>query len=68
MVEFNIKSWTMLSGTKVTLIPDGEDTEYEEIDIEAVKQDYPQICEAGSKYVKRKVKKGRKGHVRITIK
>ncbi len=68
MEEFNIKSWTMLSGTKVTLIPDGEDTEYEEIDIEAVKQDYPQICEAGSKYVKRKVKKGRKGHVRITIK
>ena len=68
MEEFNIKSWTMLSGTKVTLIPDGEDTEYEEIDIEAVKQDYPQICEAGSKYVKRKIKKGRKGHVRITIK
>ena len=66
MEEFNIKSWTMLSGTKVTLIPDGEDTEYEEIDIEAVKQDYPQICESGSKYVKRKLKKARSGYVRIT--
>lgn len=68
MEEFNIKSWTMLSGTKVTLIPDGEDTEYEEIDIESLKKDYPEICKAGSKYVKRKLKKGRKGHVRITIK
>ena len=66
MEEYGIKTWRLYDGTKITLVPDGEDKEVEEIDIESLKKDYPEICKAGSKYVKRKRKKGRSGFVRIT--
>lgn len=66
MEEYGIKTWRLYNGTKITLVPDGEDKEVEEIDIESLKKDYPEICKAGSKYVKRKLKKGRSGFVRIT--
>ena len=66
MEEYGIKTWRLYDGTKITLVPDGEDKEVEEIDIESLKKDYPEICKAGSKYVKRKRKKGRSGYVRIT--
>ena len=66
MEEYGIKTWRLYDNTKITLVPDGEDKEVEEIDIEALKKDYPEICKAGSKYVKRKRKKGRSGFVRIT--
>ena len=66
MEEYGIKTWRLYDNTKITLVPDGEDKEVEEIDIESLKKDYPEICKAGSKYVKRKLKKGRSGYVRIT--
>lgn len=66
MEEYGIKTWRLYNGTKITLVPDGEDKEVEEIDIESLKKDYPEICKAGSKYVKRKIKRGRSGFVRIT--
>ena len=66
MEEYGIKTWRLYDNTKITLVPDGEDKEVEEIDIESLKKDYPEICKAGSKYVKRKRKKGRSGYVRIT--
>ena len=66
MEEYGIKTWRLYDGTKITLVPDGEDKEVEEIDIESLKKDYPEICKAGSKYVIRKIKRGRAGFVRIT--
>ena len=66
MEEYGIKTWRLYDGTKITLVPDGEDKEVEEIDLKALQKDHPEICKAGSKYVKRKRKNGRKGFVRIT--
>ena len=66
MEEYGIKTWRLYDGTKITLVPDGEDKEVEEIDLKALQKDHPEICKAGSKYVKRKRKKGRSGFVRIT--
>ena len=66
MEEYGIKTWRLYDNTKITLVPDGEDKEVEEIDIESLKKDYPEICKAGSKYVIRKIKRGRAGFVRIT--
>ena len=66
MEEYGIKTWRLYDGTKITLVPDGADKEVEEIDLKALQKDHPEICKAGSKYVKRKRKKGRSGFVRIT--
>ena len=66
MEEYGIKTWRLYDGTKITLVPDGADKEVEEIDIESLKNDYPEICKAGSKYVIRKIKRGRSGYIRIT--
>ena len=66
MEEYGIKTWRLYDNTKITLVPDGEDKEVEEIDIKALQKDHPEICKAGSKYVKRKRKKGRSGYIRIT--
>ena len=66
MEEYGIKTWRLYDNTKITLIPDGEDKEVEEIDIKALQKDHPELFGEGSKYVKRKLKKGRSGFVRIT--
>ena len=66
MEEYGIKTWRLYDNTKITLVPDGEDKEVEEIDLKALQKDHPEIFKAGSKYVKRKLKKGRSGYVRIT--
>ena len=66
MEEYGIKTWRLYDGTKITLVPDGEDKEVEEIDLKALQKDHPEICKAGSKYVIRKIKRGRAGFVRIT--
>ena len=66
MEEYGIKTWRLYDNTKITLVPDGEDKEVEEIDLKALQKDHPEICKAGSKYVKRKLKKARSGYVRIT--
>lgn len=66
MEEYGIKTWRLYDGTKITLVPDGEDKEVEEIDIKALQKDHPKLFVEGSKYVKRKLKKARSGYVRIT--
>ena len=66
MEEYGIKTWRLYDNTKITLVPDGEDKEVEEIDIKALQKDHPELFGEGSGYVKRKRKKGRSGYVRIT--
>ena len=66
MEEYGIKTWRLYDGTKITLVPDGEDKEVEEIDLKALQKDHPELFGERSKYVKRKRKKGRSGFVRIT--
>ena len=66
MEEYGIKTWRLYDGTKITLVPDGEDKEVEEIDLKALQKDHPKLFGERSKYVKRKRKKGRSGFVRIT--
>ena len=66
MEEYGIKTWRLYDNTKITLVPDGEDKEVEEIDLKALQKDHPELFGEGSKYVKRKLKKGRSGYVRIT--
>lgn len=66
MEEYGIKTWRLYDNTKITLVPDGEDKEVEEIDIKALQKDHPELFGERSKYVKRKLKKGRAGYVRIT--
>ena len=66
MEEYGIKTWRLYDGTKITLVPDGEDKEVEEIDLKALQKDHPELFGERSKYVKRKLKKARSGHVRIT--
>lgn len=66
MEEYGIKSWRLYDNTKITLVPDGEDKEVEEIDLKALQKDHPELFGEGSPYVKRKLKKGRAGYVRIT--
>lgn len=66
MEEYGIKTWRLYDNTKITLVPDGEDKEVEEIDLKALQKDHPELFGERSKYVKRKLKKGRSGYVRIT--
>ena len=58
-----IKTWTMNNGTKVTLIPDGEDTTVRKFDEKKFKLENPDEYE---KYCESVLKKGRAGYVRIT--
>ena len=66
MEEYGIKTWRLYDNTKITLVPDGEDKEVEEIDLKALQKDHPELFIEGSPYVKRTVKRGRSGYVRIT--
>ena len=66
MEEYGIKTWRLYNGTKITLVPDGEDKEVEEIDTKSLQKDHPELFIEGSPYVKRTVKRGRSGYIRIT--
>ena len=66
MEEYGIKTWRLYDNTKITLVPDGEDKEVEEIDIKALQKEHPELFGEGSPYVKRTVKRGRSGYIRIT--
>ena len=66
MEEYGIKTWRLYDNTKITLVPDGADKEVEEIDTKSLQKDHPELFGEGSKYVKRKLKKGGSGYVRIT--
>lgn len=69
MEKHGIKRWITNNGTKITLVPDGEETVSKELDLKALEADLPELfkdVEDGG-YMKSKVKKGRAGHVRITL-
>lgn len=63
MEKYNIKTWTTPSGTKITLVPDGEPTEQWDFDKDKFAQENPDLY---THYLKRTTKKGKAGYVRIT--
>ena len=63
MEKHNIKTWTTPSGTKITLVPDGEPTEQWDFDKDKFAQENPDLY---THYLKRTTKKGKAGYVRIT--
>ena len=64
MQENGIKKWVTPSGTKVTLVPDGEDTVVSAFNEKKFKAENPKMY---SKYTEEKIKPGRAGYVRITL-
>ncbi len=82
MEEYQIKKWETPNGTKITLVADGEDKEVEvkTVDTEKFEKEnkdlIPDFTELQEKYNKAlekytttetEIKKGKKGHVRITL-
>ena len=65
MEKAGVKTWTMLGGTKVTLIPDGEDKVVEVFDENQFRIDHADLYE---QYTTEKIRKGKTGYVRITPK
>ena len=64
MQENGIKKWVTPSGTKVTLVPDGEDTVVSAFNEKRFKAENPEMY---GKYIEEKIKPGRAGYVRITL-
>lgn len=63
MVEHRIKSWVMPNGTKVTLIPKGEDTVTKAFDETRFKKEHKDLY---GEYTIDKIKKGKSAYLRIT--
>lgn len=63
MQEHGIKSWTMPSGTKVTLVPRGEDKTVKAFDETRFAEEHEDLYE---EYTTDRIKKGRSAYVRIT--
>lgn len=63
MEKYNIKTWTTPSGTKITLVPDGEQTTEKKFNEKQFKEEHPKLYK---KYCEEVTKKGKAGHVRIT--
>lgn len=68
MEKYRIKRWTTPSGTKITLVPDGEDKTVRELDVDGLKRDLPELFrnDEDGGYMVPKTKKGKAGYVRIT--
>lgn len=64
MQENGIKKWVTPSGTKVTLVPDGEDTIVSAFNEKKFETENPEMY---GKYIEEKIKPGRSGYVRITL-
>jgi len=65
MEKANVKSWTLSGGTKITLVPDGEDKMVEVFDESQFRIDHTDLYE---QYTVSKLQKGKAGYVRITPK
>lgn len=63
MEKYNIKTWTTPSGTKITLVPDGEQTIEKKFNEKQFKEDNHEMYE---RYCEDVTKKGKAGYVRIT--
>lgn len=68
MQKYGIKKWITNNGTKITLVPDGEDYITEELDMEGLRADLPELFNStfDGGYMKSVKKKGKSGYVRIT--
>ena len=68
MQKYGIKKWITNNGTKVTLVNDGEDYFTEELDVDALKADLPELFKStfDGGYMKTVKKKGKGGYVKIT--
>lgn len=63
MEKYNVKTWTTPTGTKITLVPDGEQTTEKKFNEKQFKEENPNLYE---KYCEEVTKKGKAGYVRIT--
>lgn len=63
MQDFNVKSWTMPNGTKITLVPKGEDKTVKKFDEKEFKKDHEDLY---AEYERDRIQKGKSAYVRIT--
>lgn len=64
MEKYHIKTWTTPSGTKITLVPDGEPTTENKFNEKQFEEEHPKLYK---KYCEEVTKKGKTGYVRITV-
>lgn len=64
MQENGVKKWITPNGTKITLVPDGEDTVISAFNEKKFAGEKPDIY---AKYLEDKLKAGRAGYVRVTL-
>ena len=64
MQESGVKKWITPNGTKITLVPDGEDTVISAFNEKKFAEEKPDIY---AEYLEEKLKAGRSGYVRVTI-
>lgn len=64
MQENGVKKWITPNGTKITLVPDGEDTVISAFNEKKFAEEKPDIY---AKYLEDKLKAGRAGYVRVTL-
>lgn len=64
MEEYNVKKWTTNNGVQITLVPDGKDRTVKEFDKDKFVAENGDLA---ASYTVEKVKKGRKGYVKITL-
>ena len=64
MQENGVKKWITPNGTKITLVPDGEDTVISAFNEKKFAEEKPDIY---AEYLEDKLKAGRAGYVRVTL-
>ena len=64
MQENGVKKWITPNGTKITLVPDGEDTVISAFNEKKFAEEKPDIY---AEYIEDKLKAGRAGYVRVTL-
>ena len=64
MQENGVKKWITPNGTKITLVPDGEDTVISTFNEKKFAEEKPDIY---AEYLEDKLKAGRAGYVRVTL-
>ena len=64
MEQENIKTFELVTGTKITLVEDGHDDFVEKVDTKLMVKENPELAK---KYTSVELKKGKKGYVRISL-
>lgn len=64
MEKYDKKTWETPNGTKITLVPDGEDKEVKKFNEDRFKEENQ---ETYNKYLEAKIQKGKSGYVKITL-